>query len=336
MLLSFIAISLGDVIKHPFNTAKQNSVSSQFVEIIIAINIGRYLFSIVENLSSKRHVRRVKFRSDLIHHVVAVICYSFFLFSGENLLLGLIGVLIEASSIFEDVRREFQDSEKTHLAVYRRVLIIGCVFNVCFRGIIPIVFLTIAMFEQSPFAMTNVTLLVFFFSMIFFSVINVWQILSSIQKLLSYIIERPRERYKCPPDQGIVRGTRQLEYCKNYLGYLRPYNNKNLAYQIDNEKDNLNNKKDVAKDTIKLHLDPATYYTENKAVDKKNTCTEAHQTVVSSESTLELQEVILNNENSIQLQTINSCSVNDPLRISNSSSDTTGSDQGALLQSNLV
>ena len=330
IVLSLVAICACDVIKYPFNPNSHEGWHCSFVEVIFALNIGRYLFSIIESLLSKHHIRKVKFRTDLIHHAVAVMCYSFFLAYAENMLLGLIGVLIETTTVFDEIGRALRDSEKTDTVCYKRLVIISCVLNVCFRGLLPTVFLVIAMFQQSPFTMNNLTLMVFFLSMIFFSVINVWQILSSIQRLLKYTVEQSRESYQCARDRTVERGrSRQLRYSKNNLGYLRPYNNKNLAYQNNNEKDNLNNRKDTAKETFKLHLDPASYYSETKFGVKDESSAIISGEIESDQAASRAEIFLPDFESFIHLQNTKRVLTQHPLRVSNNStmsSDTARSD----------
>lgn len=339
VLLSLIAISMCDVIRYPFNPQDHGSLGCRFIEAIFAINIGRYLFSIADTVMTKHHIRKIQFRTDLVHHTVAVMCYSFFSAYGENMLLGLIGVLIESTTIFDEIGREFRESEKTNTVWYKRLVIVGGVANIVFRGILPATFLIIAMFHQSPFTMNNITLMVFFLSMIFFAVINVWKILSSIQRFLRYIVDRSHEKFEMPRERIVDRGeSRQFKYAKNNLGYLRPYNNKNLAYHNDNEKDNLNNKKDTAKETIKLHLDPTTYFSETKFGLKDET-----RVVVLGDSFSENVsghlETMSDFENYIPLRNTQYMNTRNELRTSNNShnsSDTTGSDNPILLQNNVL
>lgn len=303
------------------------------------MNIGRYMFVLANSILSKRHRQKVKYRADLIHHLVAVICYSFFLAYGENLLLGLTGVFIETTTIFDEIGREFRDSELIHTRWYRRLVIISCAFNVVIRGIVPTAFLVLSMFQQSPFKMNNLTLMVFFLSMIFFSVINVWQILISIQRLLKTTIEKSHETFQCSRDEGsvVMRGTGQFKFSKNNLGYLRPYNNKNIAYQNDSEKDNLNNKKDTAKESIKIHVDPKTYLTKQTNAGKSNKAEVTVQTL-NSDGIPDQRETVFSVDNETQLPRSPSCTCvhHHTLRISNGSSDSSGSDIRVLLRSELA
>ncbi|XP_045191754.2 uncharacterized protein LOC123548516 [Mercenaria mercenaria] len=272
VLCSLLAICASDVIRYPFHSEVSSNWQTIFVETLFAVNIGRYMFIVTEKFLFKRTTSKVQFRADIVHHFVTVLCYILFLAYGQNLLLGLVGILIESTSIFDEIGRFCKDRERRHTLFYKRLVVVNCVGVICFRGVIPTVFLVIAMFQQSPFTMHYAPLMLFFLSIIFFSVINVWQILSSIQRLMKRIYEKSHELPTTEPDVGQSQGTlvrhttrrpSRIKLAKNNLGYLRPYENKNIASYSD-EKYNLNNRKEFAKETVCLHVNPEMFFTTNK------------------------------------------------------------------------
>lgn len=190
------------------------------------------------------------------------------------MLLGLVGIVIESTSIFDEAGRYFKEQEREHTRNYKRLVVLGCVWTVCCRGVIPITFLVIAMFQQTPFIMDYAPLTVFFLSIIFFSVINVWQILSNMQRLIKYTYEKSHELHQIPhtieTDTCTRNGRlRRLQLSKNNLGYLKPYDNKNIATQFDDEKQNMNNRKEFVKDTLKLQVNPGEYFAAAATTAKK-------------------------------------------------------------------
>lgn len=245
-----------DVVKHPFNGASSGTLPSIFIQTILGINIGKYMFILMQDIFLFHLTERLRFRAELIHHTVTVVCYGLFLAYNQNVLLGLIGILMETTTVFESVGRCLKEQDKRNTKHYRRLVLLSCAMTICFRGIIPITFLIIATLQQTPFSMDYAPLTVFFLSIIFFSVVNVWLILTGFQRLVklfgdksqtlsldNYTSDRPR----LSPDGRPT--ARQLEVSKNNLGYVRPYENKNISNTL-NEKSNLNNHKRFPKETL--------------------------------------------------------------------------------------
>ncbi|WAR12122.1 hypothetical protein MAR_026302 [Mya arenaria] len=280
VILSMVAVSASDVIKHPFHVENADGHwYVKFITVIFAINIGRYLFIFMETLFSKRSKSKSQFRAQFIHHIVTIVCYAIFLVTRQNLLLGLIGVFIETTNIFDEIGRIFKQQGKTNTPFFRRVVTIGCVFTVTFRGIVPTTFLVMAMFQQSPFTMSTPTLMIFFLSMIFYSVMNVWQILASLQRFKKYMLQKtPHDEsptsfeLRTVEDRSPYRTGKTLLLSKNNLGYLRPYDNKNIAFQNNSIKENIGNKKDTAKEAIQLKIDPVSYFEEKRKLSDIAEC----------------------------------------------------------------
>jgi len=130
---------------------------------------------------------------------------------------------------------------------YKRLTIISCTVTIAFRCAIPLIFLVVSMFREAPFGMSYISVTVFFISLIFFSMINVWLVLMSVQRLMkSYSSsgllsnQEPKHSYhrNIPPPGGFE---------KNNLGYMRSYANRNLSSK-DNEKINTAKKEFIKND----------------------------------------------------------------------------------------
>lgn len=346
VLCSLFAICASDVIRYPFHSEISRNWQTIFVETLFAVNIGRYMFIVSEKFLFKRTTTKVQFRADIVHHFVTVTCYVLFLAYGQNLLLGLVGILVESTSILDEVGRFCKERERRNTLFYKRLVVVNCVGVICFRGVIPAVFLVIAMFQQSPFTMHYAPLMLFFLSIIFFSVINVWQMLSSIQRLMKRFYDKTNELPSSEPEVGQSQGTlvrhnprrssRKIKLAKNNLGYLRPYENKNIASCTD-EKYNLNNRKEFAKETVGAHVNPEMFFTVNKL---KGFCSdiEAADLVSGGQA---LQTDTLEYRNNTQLNrvpTVLFYSGRRPLRESDSTNDSSHSDSvlitGTLRNSN--
>lgn len=260
VLLSLVAMCGTDVVKHPFKGASSGTLPSIFIQTILGINIGKYMFILMQDVFLYQLSERLRFRAELIHHTVTVVCYGLFLAYNQNVLLGLIGILMESTTIFDSVGRCLKEQDKRNTKYYRRLVLISCAMTICFRGIIPITFLIIATLQQTPFTMDYAPLTVFFLSIIFFSVVNVWLILTGFQRLVKLFSDKSdmlSQDYsttgqpRLSPDGRPLPQTtaRQIELSKNNLGYVRPYENKNISNTL-NEKSNLNNHKKFPKETL--------------------------------------------------------------------------------------
>ena len=203
---------------------------------------------LVQDIYILHHLETSKYRFDTIHHVVACGCYGIFLGYGQNFLLALVGITMELSTTTIEVSKIAKELGYTKSEFYKNLTVVSCILAVVFRGIIPIVFLVMSMFLQTPFVMHYTVLSTFFLSIIFFSVINVWFILSAIQRLVrtcctkSSLFRRfEANRRVRTSDQTLDANNDPTVFTKNNLGYLRRYDNKNLCY-IEEEKLNTNKK----------------------------------------------------------------------------------------------
>ncbi|KAL3859286.1 hypothetical protein ACJMK2_009512 [Sinanodonta woodiana] len=265
IICSIVAICSMDVVQDPFQHVYDiQGFRSRFIGSIFGVNIGRYLYMIIQNLFLLQHLERLKFRADTVHHVVTIVCYAFFLAYRQNVLLGFIGIVMELNNIFDEMGKLMKGIKRTNNIHYKRLTLSNCAVTIVFRGILPIIFLVIAMFHQSPFKMDYAPLTVFFLSIIFFSVINVWLILTTIQRFLKVFfkqkagqdgdIELRQETRACStisPRRTFDRF--DLPMARNNLGYLRAFENRNIFNNFaDEEKHNLNNRKEFPKENLQL------------------------------------------------------------------------------------
>ena len=253
-----------DVIKHPFKGETSGLIPPIFINTILGINIGKYVFILVQDMFLFRLSDRLRFRAEFIHHVVTIVCYSLFLAYNQNVLLGLIGILMETTTVFECIGRCLKERDKRNTRHYRRLVLSSCAVTICFRGLIPLAFLIIATMQQTPFSMDYAPLTVFFLSIIFYSVVNVWLILTGFQRLIKVFgskghtfstdyNEQGRPKFTADGRPARHSSTGRLELSKNNLGYVRPYENKNMSNN-ENEKSNLNNHKKFPKETLNNHI----------------------------------------------------------------------------------
>lgn len=251
-ILGFVALCGSDVIRYPFS-GNASSTINDFVGILLAINIGRYIYLISVNIYFYGESERSRIKTDLMHHIVTIVCYSIFLGYHQNLLLSLVGMTMETNSTIIEISKILKEMGKNRTRLYCKLSFINCALTLVFRGIIPVVFLVIAMFHETPFVMHYTALTVFFLSIIFFSVINVWLILATIQRLVRSFCKTTTDFENTEAARGIQRVCHSHLTTRNNLGYLRRYDNKNLC-MVDDEKLNTN-RKDTTKENIpNLHF----------------------------------------------------------------------------------
>ncbi|KAK3086359.1 hypothetical protein FSP39_017371 [Pinctada imbricata] len=247
------ALFTSGVIYRPFDGTFPEPYA-QFIPILLSINIGRYFYMLVQDLYILHLIEASKYRTDTIHHVVAFVCYCVFLVFKQNYLLAIIGITMELSTTIIEISKITKELGKTKTRFYQRLTLISCISTITFRGVVPVTFLIIAMFLQTPFTMHYTVLTIFFLSIIFFSVINVWLILTTIQRLVksfcnkSSLFRRTESSSHVPTFQDSTASNDYQFFTKNNLGYMRRYDNKNLCY-VEEEKLNTT-KKMTAKDNI--------------------------------------------------------------------------------------
>ncbi|XP_069114016.1 uncharacterized protein [Argopecten irradians] len=241
-VFSFILISTSGVISSPF----RSDIDPAFkvpIQTLLGIYLGKYIYVIAHHMHVPKPANTSRLRIDIVHHLTTIICYSIFVIFMQNLLLALVGITMEMNTMVIDFSRIAKDMNENKTSFYRKLSIVGCGFTAVFRGAIPFAFLVICIFKETPFAMRYAPLTAFFVSLIFFSVINVWLILNSVQRLFNvYRYDRMDTDYTVPTlEPASMRN--------NNLGYVRSYDNRNIN-NCDDEKLNLN-KKNFAKETIR-------------------------------------------------------------------------------------
>lgn len=251
-MLSFTALTTTDIIRSPFS-GHSNYFISNFVGILLAINVGRYIYLILVNIYLYGESEPSRIKTDTMHHVVTIVCYSVFLAYHQNLLLSLVGMTMETNSIIVEISKIMKEMGKSRTKWYNKLSFINCALTLVFRGVIPVVFLVIAMFHETPFVMHYTTLTLFFLSIIFFSVINVWLILATIQRLVRSYCKTTNDFDNTVAAPGIQRVCHSHLTTRNNLGYLRRYDNKNLC-MVEDEKLNTNRKETTKVNFPNLHF----------------------------------------------------------------------------------
>ncbi|XP_033754045.1 uncharacterized protein LOC117337261 [Pecten maximus] len=257
VVLSCVLISISGVLFSPFRSDIDPAFTVP-IQITLGIYLGKYIYVIAQYIHVPKPANTSRLRIDFVHHLTTVVCYSIFVIFMQNLLLALVGITMEMNTMIIDFSRTAKDMNENKTSFYRKLSIAGCGFTTLFRGAIPFVFLVICIFRETPFDMRYAPLTAFFVSLIFFSVINVWLILNSVQRLYNvyryYRMSVDCDGPPCAP-----------ESMKNNLGYVRSYDNRNIN-TCDDEKLNLN-KKNFTKESIRLpftiHLDKLT---DNRSV----------------------------------------------------------------------
>lgn len=245
---------LSDVITYPFSGNNREPQIQPFVLVFISINIGRYIYMTVQDVLLVDYIDKSKFRTSTVHHFVVVVSYLVFVIYQQNLLMALAGMTMEINSSVVEYAKIYKEVEKRESTVYKRIYIINSVVTILFRGVVPVSFLIIAMLQQTPFIMNYPTLIMFFLSLIFFSVVNVWFILASVKRTYLLINRKNLPNYQMEEYGGgtsrdvNIPYANMNDYTKNNLGYIKSYDNKNLSNN-ENEKVNYS-KKEFPKDNL--------------------------------------------------------------------------------------
>lgn len=253
--LGVVSVCATDLVRVPFSGRLDHN-DSTFVQIVLSINVGRYVYLTFQDVYLMYLIEKTKFRTDLVHHVVTVISYSIIVAYQENMLLGIIGMISEMSTAVIQLTKILKTLKRHKTAMYRRMSLVTCVVTIAFRGVIPVLFLVMGMLHETPFVMHYTTLTVFFLSIIFFSVINVWLILSSVQRVVRVLGYSESIVSNC---QSNISPSQPFEsFRKNNLGYERPLGNINISYDMDK----LNLNKNIDQNLISKI--PAVHFTNSK------------------------------------------------------------------------
>lgn len=164
----------------------------KLLKLTFNMNIGRYLFLSFGNIVMAQNA---KFTALIIHHTVALATYATISGYQQNTLLGICGIFMELSSTVTTIGQIMRDCSQhaKNLCKHYIFILVGCDLTFALRGILPITFLTYICYMQSPFEMKTVPLLVFFMSISFFGIINIWMIYQAFTTYNS-TLEKRRSR----------------------------------------------------------------------------------------------------------------------------------------------
>lgn len=274
-VLGVVSLITENVFWHPFRLPDENDREIPLIlNIALSANIGKYIFITIHIIFII--TRNPQFKKDMVHHVITIVCLSVFVVTKQNLLLSLCGLIMELSTLPVDVAKILKglDVEKRSL-LYQAFLAGGCLGNVVFRGLIPVLFLTIGAIYQSPFIMHYVPLIFFFLSLLFYSLVSVFLIYKTASKWTGcslcfkeqtsnvvgtqFCHPTDARTFNIPPRNGrrykITRDRQKpLKYTRNHIDYLRRTCNANIYNEINDTKNNIYNKKNIAKDDINFAL----------------------------------------------------------------------------------
>ncbi|KAL5021372.1 hypothetical protein ScPMuIL_000527 [Solemya velum] len=274
-IMALIAVCSKTVIEYPFTRAGEKDL----VRCVFAMIIAKYIFCITSDVMLQKQLNSVRFKVSIIHSIVTLVCYSVFLAYEENVLLGLVGAMMEVNNTTVEILRTLKEIGCVKKS-YRNISLLNCVLTLTFRGVVPIVFLVIAMFHEKPFKMSYGPLTTFFLSIIFFSVISVWLVLSSIRRSMKLVLLKK-------DDAGIGNsGDIRLSdhFRRNNLGYLPRFDNINISNISEDSKMNYNNRKDFAK----IGIDTACAQLNNVAANQSSTTVVTNNQQTENDSRSEL------------------------------------------------
>ncbi|BFZ12784.1 hypothetical protein BsWGS_15822 [Bradybaena similaris] len=114
----------------------------------------------------------------------------------ENLMLGVTSSFMEVSSTPVECCRLIEQSNKASGSQsYRKTTILTCVLCFICRGMLPLLFVILAVTKESPFCMNEVPLVNFFISGVFYAMFNTLLLSQSIQRLRDSIHQRNSQQF---------------------------------------------------------------------------------------------------------------------------------------------
>ncbi|XP_046359871.1 uncharacterized protein LOC124137565 [Haliotis rufescens] len=245
--LSVIALSSTSVSRLPF-TGNQTAPLDPIIQTVMSVNVGRYIYTTVQDCFLHQHLER--FKTDLIHHIVTTASYTIFLAYKQNIFLSVAGLLMELNVIPIEIGRFMRDlGVLKSSALYRRTGIVSCAVTMASRGVIPVVFLAIALKHDSPLKMAFPPMILFFMCIVFFCVLNFWMILQNVSRVIKYSpcgtgdITEQSSNYQVtnqmePQSRDIaLPGTQGIRQCVTFsnlnYGYLKSYDNRNICNNVN-------------------------------------------------------------------------------------------------------
>ncbi len=209
--MAIYLLATTDVLTFPFFGSR----CADPIALLLAASIGRYAFRALQDVYLHEHFKKWWILS--LHHTVSIVCLATMVIFGENLLLGVVGVLVEANSICYDTLWILKFCEiPTHTRLRTTVASLSFALLVLLRILLPILFSIYACVKQSPLSMHPAPLATLFLAGVFFLAMNLWYAFISFRKLkkaldgqkvkeMEVIIES-----KVPNFPNLTRSTRNI------------------------------------------------------------------------------------------------------------------------------
>ncbi|XP_072013338.1 uncharacterized protein [Amphiura filiformis] len=232
-LLGVVLLCQGTVLDNPFYGLDQLS------RICFAINIGCYIYRIVQDVILQRDLNKVSV--DIVHHFVTVVVYIVFLSYEQNLLFGALGMLFAVTTPCIEIRRLIKAADLEHyVRVYRTNLLVCCILTLLVRLLIPIALIIWSLVHGSPLTMDVVVVAIYFLSVIFFGILNIWLAITSVTSIYKCWYKQRTDKLQRVLNAGEPHGLEiqasdRSKYTtrKNYMNYMMPCSNANIAPQLE-------------------------------------------------------------------------------------------------------
>ena len=178
--LSVYVLVDSSVLSHPFQFC-EDFAGRRMVLLVVAANVGRYVFRTAHTVFVRRSLPQCgKTLPVCISHAATLASLSLVLVWQENLLLGLVGILMEPSSaVFSLLRTLSMVGVPDRGGCYQGVLALGIGASVVCRLLVPLALIGCGMSQQSPLAMSSGSLAVFCGAICFFGAMSVWHLVMS-------------------------------------------------------------------------------------------------------------------------------------------------------------
>lgn len=193
--------------------------TSEHAQAVFAVYLGHYVYRFFQDIILRKIIPL--FKINLLHHMVTIATYTVYLSYEQNAISGIIGLLFEGSSIIFEFGRFLKAlGISKNSTSYISLMVVGCILTVVLRGIVPVIMLILVFLTANPLQMEYVPLGVFFMNIIFFSMVNVWLIKTSLESLRTRLLSRriinELQRYRTAQNQNA-----QNEFPLNNLGDYR-------------------------------------------------------------------------------------------------------------------
>ena len=235
LLLSLLGILLlcqGTILQNPFYGL------SHLSRICFAVNIGCYVYSIVQDIILQRDLNKVSV--DIVHHVVTVAVYSVFLAYQQNALFGALGMLFAITTPCMEIRRLVKAADLENcVRFYRAVLLFCSLLTLIARVVIPTALIIWSLVLGSPLTMDVVVVAIYFLSVIFFGILNLWLAVTSVTSIYKFSYKQRTDKLTRVLNAGEPHGLeiqasdkRKFTTKRNGINYMTPCSNANIAPQM--------------------------------------------------------------------------------------------------------